>query len=128
LVDDERKQDDLSPTNNSANRLDTTDTTVIFAKKSTSELIFSLLILKLCSIDLLTKYGPPLLEFADKIHCGAPIYWIIKKTFFKQFCAGENFEETLSVVDKLNANGLSSILDYSVGKFIHCWFKINPQI
>jgi hypothetical protein len=45
-----------------------------------------------------------------------PAYWVVKRTFFKQFCAGEDFPSTLEIVDHLHQTGLSSILDYSVGE------------
>lgn len=38
---------------------------------------------------------------------------VVKQTFFKQFCAGENASEVLPLMNKLHSRGVGSILDYA---------------
>eukprot|EP01116_Phalansterium_solitarium_P021899 TRINITY_DN7026_c0_g1_i1.p1 TRINITY_DN7026_c0_g1~~TRINITY_DN7026_c0_g1_i1.p1 ORF type:complete len:603 (-),score=117.74 TRINITY_DN7026_c0_g1_i1:320-2128(-) len=91
------------------------DPSRVFAKKSTAELLFTCGILYMCSFESLVHFGTTVLEFSKKIHCEAPVYWIVKKTFFRQFCAGEELPESLAVAEKLyNDFRVGSILDYSV--------------
>jgi proline dehydrogenase len=48
------------------------------------------------------------------IRVGLPIKGIIKKTIFKQFCGGETISECEKTVNRLHADGVGTILDYSV--------------
>ena len=48
------------------------------------------------------------------LYLGLPIKGLIKKTVFAHFCGGENIEQCMGVAKKLEACGVSSILDYSV--------------
>lgn len=43
-----------------------------------------------------------------------PISWLIRKSIFKQFCGGENINESLKVAGELYSNKIGAILDYSV--------------
>lgn len=43
-----------------------------------------------------------------------PIGWIVKHTFFSQFCGGISLEESIPVVVNLSRYNVKSILDYSV--------------
>ena len=95
--------------------MNTEDTIAIFHNKPTSELIFSLFILKLTSLDSLTEFGWKFLDISKKLHLTWITYPFLKATFFKKFVAGETLEESMKVVDKLSSEGLGSILDYSVG-------------
>jgi len=52
----------------------------------TNQLIRSLIVYKLCSFQWLVNRAPSLIRFAEKVHLSTPVYWIIKKTFFAQFC------------------------------------------
>jgi proline dehydrogenase len=75
--------------------------------------VFSLFILKLCSINGVVEYGPQLLEWAKNHHLEAVANWILKYTFFKNFVPGETAEECSMEVKKLKRNGLGVILEYS---------------
>eukprot|EP01113_Clastostelium_recurvatum_P036101 TRINITY_DN5104_c0_g1_i4.p1 TRINITY_DN5104_c0_g1~~TRINITY_DN5104_c0_g1_i4.p1 ORF type:complete len:612 (-),score=124.82 TRINITY_DN5104_c0_g1_i4:23-1672(-) len=90
------------------------DTQALYRTKSTPDLLFSLAILKLCSIQTLVHYGPKALGFLESIHLSAPAYWVVKKTFFKNFCAGTTMAETTALVESLNKESIGVILDYAV--------------
>ncbi|KAF9944649.1 hypothetical protein BGZ70_004456, partial [Mortierella alpina] len=55
-------------------------------KKSASELLRSLLVYKLCSFSLLVDLAPIVIRLAEKVRFTLPVYWIVRKTFFAQFC------------------------------------------
>lgn len=55
-------------------------------KKPTSELLRSLFVYKLCSFSLLVDLAPILIHLAEKVHFTLLVYWIVRKTFFAQFC------------------------------------------
>eukprot|EP01133_Synstelium_polycarpum_P019727 gene19727-23632_t len=86
----------------------------IYASKKTSELLFSFFILKVCSVPLISENGDKFIDFAEKLGVSALMNWVVKHTFFKQFCAGETIEETARFTERLNQQGIGTILDYSV--------------
>jgi len=55
-------------------------------KKSTLELLRSLMVYKMCTFSLLVDLAPKLIQLAELVHLTAPAYWIVRKTFFAQFC------------------------------------------
>jgi proline dehydrogenase len=55
-------------------------------KKSTSELMLSMLVYKLCTFSLLVDMAPRLISLAEMVHLTPPVYWFVRKTFFAQFC------------------------------------------
>jgi proline dehydrogenase len=96
----------------SATNLSFEDTEIAFRSKSNSDLQRSFLLFKAIGYNWLVKLGPPLIEFAFKIHL--PIQGLIKKTVFKQFCGGETIHECDPTMKHLYGYGIGSILDYSV--------------
>jgi hypothetical protein len=62
------------------------DNRIAIKDKSTKELFRSLIVYKLCSSQWLVNRAPSLISFAEKAHLSTLIYWIIRKTFFAQFC------------------------------------------
>ncbi len=88
------------------------DTAVAFSSKNNGQLKQSKWLFKFFGNDTLVKIFSKLTLFAFKIKL--PISSIVKKTIFKQFCAGETLEESDKVIRKLNESKIGSILDYSV--------------
>jgi proline dehydrogenase len=88
------------------------DTTTAFAHLNNSELRFTYWIFRFMNNETLTAWGSNLAEWALKWHL--PISWVVKATVFKVFCGGETVGESLQVVEKLGANRIGAILDYSV--------------
>ena len=85
----------------------------MYKNKSTSDIYFSLFIYKLCTLEWLVDAGLKILKFSEQSELlRRTIEQIVKKSFYKQFCAGETYEETLKTVNKLKKQGISVILDY----------------
>jgi len=55
-------------------------------KKSTSDLLLSMLVYKLCTFSLLVDLAPKITHLAEMVHLTPPVYWVVRKTFFAQFC------------------------------------------
>ena len=89
------------------------DTQSSFQKKSSFELMQAVFILRLCTLEPLVKFAPALIQASIHAKLDALVFWVIKQTFFKHFCAGEDLEEVRPVIAKLHDASIGSILDYS---------------
>ncbi|KAG0247692.1 hypothetical protein BG011_001060 [Mortierella polycephala] len=83
-------------------------------KKSTPDLLLSMLVYKLCTLGLLVEMAPKLISLAEIMHLTAPVYWIVRKTFFAHFCGGESADDCIETMSSLQNAGINSILDLSV--------------
>ncbi|KAG0294914.1 hypothetical protein BGZ98_001581 [Dissophora globulifera] len=83
-------------------------------KKSTADLLLSMMVYKLCTLQLLVDMAPKLISIAEMMHLTPPVYWFIRKTFFAQFCGGESAEDCTGTMNTLKNSGINSILDLSV--------------
>ncbi|KAF9187548.1 hypothetical protein BGZ50_001895 [Haplosporangium sp. Z 11] len=83
-------------------------------KKSTSDLLLSMLVYKLCTLDLLVEMAPKLISLAEAMHLTAPVYWVVRKTFFAHFCGGESADGCIDTMSTLKGAGINSILDLSI--------------
>ncbi|MDX1314872.1 MAG: proline dehydrogenase, partial [Eudoraea sp.] len=88
------------------------DTATAFALKSDSELERAYFLFKLIANEPLVRIGTAVTNFAIKAHL--PVEGLIRATVFDHFCAGVSEEDSMTVVDKLWAKGVYSVLDYSV--------------
>ena len=88
------------------------NTQVAFSSMSNRELERAYLLFKTIQNRNLVKIGTSLTRFALKLHL--PVEGLIRATVFDHFCGGTTEEDCLPVVDKMFANGVSSVLDYSV--------------
>ncbi|KAI9488936.1 FAD-linked oxidoreductase-like protein [Zychaea mexicana] len=82
--------------------------------KSTEELVLATFVYKLCTLSWLVDAAPHLIHLAHTLGMEKVAYWVVRSTFFKNFCGGETAEECMSVMDKLTRSGINSILDLSV--------------
>ncbi|KAM9981261.1 hypothetical protein ACTFIY_003564 [Dictyostelium cf. discoideum] len=98
---------------NNNNKLDL-DTSKLYVSKSTSELFFTFMILKVCSISFISDNSQKFLNLFEKLGLSKPLNFFIKYSFFKQFCAGETIRETEIFTEKLNKLGIGTILDYAI--------------
>ena len=55
-----------------------------------------------------------ILKVARKLLGKTLFVWIMKKTFYGHFVAGEDLKEIKSLIDRNRSFGVKSILDYSV--------------
>ncbi|KAF9927833.1 hypothetical protein FBU30_002836 [Linnemannia zychae] len=83
-------------------------------KKSTSDLLLSMLVYKLCTFSLLVDLAPKIIHLAEMVHLTPPVYWAVRKTFFAQFCGGETADDCISTMSSLGNAGIGSILDLSI--------------
>lgn len=88
------------------------NTEVAFAVKSDRELKRAKFLFELIASPSMVKIGTKLTKIALNLHL--PVKGIIRSTVFDHFCGGETEEECLTVVNKMYAKGVSSVLDYSV--------------
>lgn len=88
------------------------DTEIAFRNKTDADLNRAYWLFKLLASNFLTQIGPPLTNAA--LRGGLPITGIIRKTIFKHFCGGESIEGCAGTILNLAAQGVGTILDYSV--------------
>ncbi len=88
------------------------NTNIAFALKSDSELERAYFLFKMISNEPLVRIGTAVTNFAIKAHL--PVQGLIRATVFDHFCGGVSEEDCLSVVDKMYAKKVCSVLDYSV--------------
>jgi proline dehydrogenase len=88
------------------------DTQVAFALKTDTELERAYFLFKMIDNEPLVRIGTAVTNFALKAHL--PVESLIRVTVFDHFCGGTTEDDCLSVVDKMFAEGVSSVLDYSV--------------
>ena len=83
-----------------------------FILKSNFELKKAYILFKVISSRTLTNLGKNLLELSLKLKL--PVLFIVRATVFRQFCSGENLQESYETVKKLNKKNVKSYLHYSV--------------
>ena len=88
------------------------NTQIAFSLKSDTELERAYFLFKLIDNQPLVRIGTAVTNFAIKANI--PVEGLIRATVFDHFCGGVNEEDCISVVDKMYAKGVSSVLDYSV--------------
>ena len=88
------------------------NTKVAFTLKSDTELDRAYFLFKMISNEPLVRIGTAVTNFAIKAHL--PVEGLIRATVFDHFCGGINVNDCLTVVDKMYAKNVASILDYSV--------------
>lgn len=102
----------MSETNFSrSGTLDFNATEKAFSKKSTAELKHAARMFGLLNHSILGPLGKWALKTA--IGLGLPIKPIIRATLYKQFVGGETLEDCLPTAERMAAQGVYSILDYS---------------
>lgn len=87
--------------------------------KSTEELLLALFVYKLCTFPWLVDAAPHLIKLAESLKLEQLAYWVVKGTFFRQFCGGETPEDCISTMDRLARSGINCILDLSVEADLH---------
>jgi len=88
------------------------NTEIAFSGKTKGELKWAHSLFKMLGSNTFIKFGKWATNISLALHL--PIFGIIKKTIFKQFCGGETIEECDSTIQKLDEYKIGTILDYSV--------------
>ncbi|EGF80476.1 hypothetical protein BATDEDRAFT_2340, partial [Batrachochytrium dendrobatidis JAM81] len=82
--------------------------------RTTPELINSMTVFTMCTMPGLVNAAPSMIETAHKLGVSAPLNALIKATFFKHFCGGENLNEVLPTMHAFQTAGIGSILDLAI--------------
>ncbi|XP_056385691.1 proline dehydrogenase 1, mitochondrial [Hyla sarda] len=85
-----------------------------YKSKATWELLRSVMVFWLCSIDSIVERNQQLLQLSRKILGQNLFETIMKMTFYGQFVAGEDQEAIKPLIRRNRAFGVGSVLDYSV--------------
>uniref|UniRef100_A0A665U3B1 Proline dehydrogenase n=1 Tax=Echeneis naucrates TaxID=173247 RepID=A0A665U3B1_ECHNA len=94
--------------------IDFDNTEEAYKSKANMELLRSLLVFKLCTIDLLVDKNRELMELSKKLLGQWMFEKIMKMTFYGQFVAGEDHNSIKPLIQKNQAFGVGAVLDYSV--------------
>ncbi|XP_077571110.1 proline dehydrogenase 1, mitochondrial [Stigmatopora nigra] len=85
-----------------------------YKSKDSMELLRSLVVLKMCSYDVLVDKNQEIMDFGKKVLGQKAFNQLMKMTFYGQFVAGEDHKAIRPLVQKNLAFGVGSVLDYSV--------------
>lgn len=100
----------------SQDRLDLTfeDHNAAFKSKTTAEVLRALLVFQICGIHFIVDNNEKLMKLGQKVLGKRLFGFVMKKTFFGQFVAGEDTVGIAPTIAKMHSFGVKSILDYSV--------------
>ncbi|GAA6218653.1 proline dehydrogenase 1, mitochondrial-like [Lates japonicus] len=85
-----------------------------YKSKDSLELLRSLVVFKLCSYDFLVDKNKEIMDLGKKILGQRAFDQFMKMTFYGQFVAGEDHRTIRPLIQKNQAFGVGSVLDYSV--------------
>ncbi|XP_047448752.1 proline dehydrogenase 1, mitochondrial [Mugil cephalus] len=85
-----------------------------YKSKDSLELLRSLVVFKLCSYDFLVEKNKEIMDLGKKILGQRAFDQLMKMTFYGQFVAGEDHKSIGPLIQKNQAFGVGSVLDYSV--------------
>ncbi|XP_060916940.1 proline dehydrogenase 1, mitochondrial [Labrus mixtus] len=94
--------------------IDFDNTQEAYKSKGNIELLRSLLVFKLCTIDVLVEKNKELMELSKKLFGQWMFEKMMKMTFYGQFVAGEDHNSIKPLIQKNQAFGVGAVLDYSV--------------
>ncbi|RUS19028.1 FAD-linked oxidoreductase-like protein [Endogone sp. FLAS-F59071] len=90
------------------------DNRIAVRTKTARDLMLALAVYRMCTMTWLVNLAPRLISLSEKLRLSAPVYWVVKRTFFHQFCGGETADACISTMQTLHASGIGSILDLSI--------------
>lgn len=102
------------PDQTTAVSVDFDNTHEAYRSKDSLELLRSLLVFKLCTFDYLVDKNKELMDLSKKILGQRMFEKLMKMTFYGQFVAGEDQDSIKPLIEKNQAFGVGSVLDYSV--------------
>ncbi|XP_070821384.1 proline dehydrogenase 1, mitochondrial [Chaetodon trifascialis] len=85
-----------------------------YKSKDSLELLRSLVVFKLCSYDFLVDKNKEIMDLGKKVLGQRAFNQFMKMTFYGQFVAGEDHLAIKPLIQKNEAFGVGSVLDYSV--------------
>ncbi|KAK7934307.1 hypothetical protein WMY93_005203 [Mugilogobius chulae] len=94
--------------------IDFEQTQEAYKSKDSLELLRSLVVFKLCSYDFLVDKNKEITALGKRILGQKAFNHVMKMTFYGQFVAGEDHVAIKPLIQKNQAYGVGSVLDYSV--------------
>ncbi|KAK5852087.1 hypothetical protein PBY51_023588 [Eleginops maclovinus] len=94
--------------------IDFDNTQEAYRSKDNIELLRSMLVFKLCTIDVLVEKNKELMDLSKKVFGQWMFEKMMKLTFYGQFVAGEDHNSIKPLIRKNQAFGVGAVLDYSV--------------
>ncbi|XP_049326549.1 proline dehydrogenase 1, mitochondrial isoform X1 [Astyanax mexicanus] len=85
-----------------------------YRSKATLELIRNLLVLKICSYDVLVDHNKEIMDLSRTLLGQKGFEQLMKMTFYGQFVAGEDHQSIRPLIQKNMQFGVGAVLDYSV--------------
>ena len=92
--------------------VDFTDATSAHGSKSTFEILRAIAVFNACQFPWLVKHAEGLLGLSTKLLGSTITNTVVKQTFFKHFCAGEDSFDMKPVIDKLQQSNIGPIREY----------------
>ncbi|XP_028400731.1 proline dehydrogenase 1, mitochondrial-like [Dendronephthya gigantea] len=90
------------------------DTKIAYRSKTTREIVRSLFVFRLCSVNYLVDNNLKLMKYGKKFLGERMFNSLMKATFYGHFVGGEDQVALKPVVTRLQKFGVGAILDYSV--------------
>lgn len=90
------------------------DPQYVLSQKSTPSLLRALLIFKMSSYQQLIALSPAILRFTERIGLQGVAHQVLKHTFFRHFCGGEQSKDVEPTMADLRHSRIKCILDLSV--------------
>ncbi|KAJ3105534.1 hypothetical protein HDU97_008013 [Phlyctochytrium planicorne] len=85
-----------------------------YKDKSFADLVNSYAVFRLCAFPALVDWTPWMLDVSSKLRLKPVMDFVVKRTFFKHFCGGENITEVLPTMAAFKSRGIGSILDLAM--------------
>uniref|UniRef100_A0A1A8JUQ7 Proline dehydrogenase n=1 Tax=Nothobranchius kuhntae TaxID=321403 RepID=A0A1A8JUQ7_NOTKU len=95
-------------------QIDFDNTEEAYKSKGNLELLRSLLVFHLCSVDFLVDKNKELMELTKRLLGQRMFEKLMKMTFYGQFVAGEDHNSIKPLIQKNQSFGVGAVLDYSV--------------
>ena len=94
-------------------KIDFNDAATSFKTKSLPELLRAYFVFQTCRVKFLVKNSESLIKKSYAILGEGPTDYVLRKTFFGHFCAGQDTPDMGPTIRRLENSGIGSILDYA---------------
>ena len=101
------------PTCRDVSALDFGDSEAAYSSLTQTDLLRAIAVFTVCGISPLVTHAERLLSVANRVLGPSAVAAIIRPTFFKHFCVGEDVADIAPVLARLRAHGIGGILDYA---------------
>ncbi|PHJ25037.1 proline dehydrogenase [Cystoisospora suis] len=82
--------------------------------KSWRDLLVSATVFGVCASPWLVRNSQTLLDISSRVIGQPATMWLLKHSFYRVFCGGEDLAEVRLTMDSLQKRGVRSVLDYAV--------------